>query len=183
MSAQALEEAYKLLIEYSAMIAPPVSIIHATEPLVDLKENVCFLCGPSPRDSNIVSWRKEAIELFEKHNYTGTLLIPEDRTWKHKAEYDSQVQWEYDGLLQSTHIMFWIPRDLNNMPGYTTNVEFGMIIGNLEWAKIIEKIPPKIVLGSPEGTPKMSYLNWHADRLGIPRYNTLEDTVKAITAM
>lgn len=160
-----------------------MNIIHATEPLVDLKENVCFLCGPTPRDSNIISWRKEAIELFEKYNYTETLLIPEGRDWKYKTDYDSQVQWEHDGLEEATHIMFWIPRNLDSMPGYTTNVEFGWIIGNLEWCNTIENVRPKVVLGSPEGTPKMSYLNWHADRLGIPRYNTLDDTVRAIIEM
>jgi len=125
-----------------------------------------FLAGPTPRDNNVQSWRPEAIEILKKQNFFDTIYIPEPRNNKWESEYMNQIQWEFDMLNQSSIILFWIPRDLNSMPGFTTNVEFGMFLHK------------NISLGYPISAPKMKYLDWHARKLSIPIAHTLEDTIE-----
>ncbi len=62
--------------------------------------------------------------------------------------------------------MAWVPRNLNTMPAFTTNVEWGMY-----WDS------GRIVLGAPEGAPKNEYLQWYAQFGGVPTAVTLADTV------
>ena len=45
--------------------------------LADAYANGVFLAGPTPRDDKTKSWRIEAIELFKKYGFGGTLFIPE----------------------------------------------------------------------------------------------------------
>lgn len=149
-----------------------MNTIFAREP-IDWDGNFngsCFLAGPTPRDPVTPSWRKDALEIFEKLEFKGIVLLPEERTWKYREDYNAQVEWEFNALTAADLIMFWIPRELTMMPAFTTNVEFGW------W--MAEK-PSKVLLGSPEGAPKMTYLNWHADRLGIKRYTGLEEMIRS----
>lgn len=83
-----------------------------------------FLAGPTPRSDDVTSWRKGAIELLQ-HRFSGTVLVPEDRTWEFKCSYDEQVEWEEKGLKRACCIMFWVPREPKLMPGLTTNDEWG----------------------------------------------------------
>lgn len=149
----------------------PMKVIFAKEKLIRNKyKKTIFLAGPSPRNSALVSWREEAIELFEENKFEGTLLIPEHRELQEdEFNYIDQIDWEEEGLKMADIILFWIPRDLEIFPGFTTNVEWGY------WTA---KNPSKLVLGSPDDAPKMMYLNHYADKLDIPRFNSLEALVK-----
>lgn len=66
-------------------------------------------------------------------------MIPEDehRIWK--DNYNDQIEWEWKGLTSASCIAFWIPRELKDMPGFTTNIE---------WGKWYES--RKVVLGYPK---------------------------------
>lgn len=88
-----------------------------------------FLAGPTPRDPIVPSWRREALAVLENLGFSGTVLVPERHNWETAFEYLDQVEWEYAGLEQVTVIVFWIPRDLTLLPGFTTNVEFGRYVG------------------------------------------------------
>lgn len=147
-----------------------MKLIYAKEEIKKINFTI-FLAGPSPRKSKNISWRIEAIELFEKHGFNGTLLIPEDREHRGDEEFNyiDQIEWEDEGLHKADIILFWIPRDLEKFPGFTTNIEWGV------WT---QKNPSKLVLGSPENAPKMGYLNYYADKLDIPRFNTLVDITR-----
>jgi hypothetical protein len=87
---------------------------------------------------------------------------PESRDWT--EEYDDQVEWEDKALRAATCNLFWVPRELEKMPAFTTNVEFGM------WCS-----SGKVVLGYPSDAPKMKYLDWHARKHGVPVLHNLRE--------
>lgn len=144
--------------------------------LGDARENVnsIFLAGPTPLLENqkmIKSWRFDVLRLLEQYGFNGDVFIPEIQDGEYSPDwtYSKQVDWEIKMLTKATAILFWIPRDLVLLPGFTTNIEFG------EWLK-----SGKIVVGAPEGAPKMQYLQERCNRLKIPWQNTLENCVKAV---
>lgn len=134
-----------------------------------------FLAGPSPRSSSGTNWRPEALEELEHSGFKGNVFIPLPRNLAELDSndftdemYDKQLAWEQAHLDTATVITFWIPRDLKDLPGFVTNVEFG------EYLK-----SGKIVLGFPEGAAKMKALEWLATEHGVPVFHTLEETLRA----
>jgi hypothetical protein len=59
------------------------------------------------------------------------------------------VEWEYAGLEGCSVVAFWVPRDVQSLPGFTTNVEFGRYVGS-----------GRCVYGRPENAPHTKYLDW-----------------------
>lgn len=132
-----------------------MKVIYAHEPL----EKSIFLAGPTPRSSEVPSWRPQALSILEQLGYDGTVFIPEVRDGDWEVEYDKQIHWEWEALNQCTVAAFWIPRNLESMPGFTTNVEYGLMIHS-----------SKAVLGRPYNAPKMRYLDALAQRYNVPVY-------------
>lgn len=133
-----------------------------------------FLAGPTPRGENAISWRRDAVNILKELGFDGTVYVPEYSTWKPKEDYVDQAMWERNALTEATVIVFWIPRDLETMPGYTTNVEFGY------WLPT-----KKVVYGRPDKTPKTKYLDWLYELdYGVKAVNNLhqllEDAIKKI---
>ena len=130
-----------------------------------------FLAGPTPRTSDQTSWRAQALSLLESWGWEGVVFVPEpeDQVWT--TDYDTQIQWEEDGLHMADVVVFWVPRDLDGMPGFTTNIEWGC------WHD-----SGKVVLGFPKQAPKMKYMHAYAKKLGIPTAHTLEQTLRLATA-
>jgi len=130
-----------------------------------LKKSI-FLAGPTPRDVGVPSWRPEAIKLLEENQFTGTVFVPEteDGEWRH--DYNAQIHWEWEALNQCTVAVFWVPRELEDMPAFTTNVEFGMFATS-----------SKVILGFPPSAPKMSYVERLADRYNIAVWHSLDDVI------
>jgi hypothetical protein len=126
-----------------------------------------FLAGPTPRSIEVISWRKEAIEHFKNFGFDGTLFIPEPRDGIWREGYSDQVDWEDTALNIADCIMFWIPRELKNMPAFTTNDEWG------RW-----KESGKVVFGVPAEAQNVKYQKYYADMLSVPEADTLEETVK-----
>ena len=125
-----------------------------------------FLAGPTPRDSETKSWRPEALEILKALNFDGTVFIPEDDSWAYKDNYDDQVEWELQALHSASVIAFWVPRELNLMPAFTTNVEFGMLAHR-----------QNVVLGYPKNAPKMKYLETIANLYYVPTCHSLQETM------
>ena len=143
-------------------------VIYAYEDVHDVAFHpTIFLAGPTPRSPEVPSWRPEAVRLME--GCEGTLYIPEPRAGAFNP--DEQVKWEWDALAAAQHILFWVPRDLNTMPAFTTNVEFGY------W---VAKNYLKVTLAYPKMAPKMSYLHKLADKQGIPVYHALYEALMSI---
>lgn len=134
-----------------------------------------FLAGPTPRDLVTPSWRPDAVREFVDQGFEGTLLIPEDGTGEPFDDarfHDAQVHWEWEALDAADAIMFWVPRDLETLPGFTTNVKFGFYVRS-----------GKIVLGAPELADKNRYLFMLAERCGVPRSHDLSVTVERAIAL
>jgi len=151
---------------------------------VDYSLPSIFLAGPTVRGNqpHLVSWRFAAIEEFRKQNYSGNLIIPE---FSNKQESDKGRKdiplWEFEGLIKSDVIMFWIPRT-KELIGLTTNHELGYWMG---------RDRDKIVYGRPNDAYRIDYLDimWVEDCKDCKNrfpdedpalvYTTLEATVRA----
>ena len=97
--------------------------------------------------------------------------MPENPGGLRETEYEDQIEWEWEGLDRASAILFWIPRDLRTLPGFTTNVEFGFVAGS-----------GRTVLGCPPECPnpeRNRYLIRLARRLGVAVTETMADTVAA----
>ncbi len=145
-----------------------MEIVFTLEKVPEKINKSIFLAGPTSREGGANSWRKEAIKLLEEQGFDGTVFVPEARSWeKFNPEYDEQILWEDTFLTLADCILFWIPRDLKTLPGFTTNDEWGF------W-----KASGKVVLGAPENAPKVSYQKYYALRLNVPFATSLSETVK-----
>lgn len=123
-------------------------INYSDEEVIKGKKSI-FLAGPTPRNQSVVSWRKYACEKLKELGFDGVVYVPEYSSFKPKDDYVDQAMWERNALIQSTVILFWIPRDLDDMPAFTTNVEFGY------WLHT-----GKVIYGRPDEAVKIKYLDW-----------------------
>jgi hypothetical protein len=142
--------------------------IYAQQPL----PKAIFLAGPSPRkpksgEAPVPSWRPGARAILEQLHFDGLVLVPELESLEAPDDYDAQIPWEWEGLNLCTVAVFWVNRDLAKLPGFTTNLELGLLVAS-----------GKVVLGYPEGTPKTKYLDRLAKRYHLHVYPTLEDTLR-----
>lgn len=121
---------------------------YSDEIIIKGKKSI-FLAGPTPRDENTISWRIDVCDRLEKLGFDGVVYNPEYSSWKPKSSYIDQAEWEREALTEATVILFWIPRDLKDMPAFTTNVEFGY------WLHT-----GKVIYGRPDDSVKNKYLDW-----------------------
>ena len=128
-----------------------------------------FLAGPTPRELDVKTWRPQMVKKLREAGYEGHILMPEKENPEDGYDYDTQVVWEEKALNAADLIVFWVPRKLDNMPGFTTNIEFG------EWMK-----SGKILLAHPKNAEKMRYMVHKAEKYNIPYYNTMEDVAKHV---
>lgn len=145
-----------------------MTIIYAQEH-IDIPDHThsIFLAGPTPRSKNVKSWRPEMLKVLDSIGYNGIVFVPELRDqadWSY--EYSAQIEWEEKYLNECTNIVFWVPRDLESLPGFTTNTEFGY------W---LCKEPSKLIVGAPEHAPKMDYIKYYCNKLDIPYHYYLTD--------
>lgn len=148
-----------------------IDVVYAREPLPE-SGPVVFLAGPTPRSGEVASWRPAALDLIASA-WDGpdrlTVFTPESRGGIRAREYHDQVEWEAAALNSATAILFWIPRDIATMPGFTTNVEFGLHIAD---GNVVLGCPPECA--NPE---RNRYLIWTAHQHGAPVTTTLAETV------
>ena len=126
---------------------PHMRIVYARQPVPDSFSRAIFLAGPTPRTPEVPSWRPRALELLAARGYDGVVFVPEDADGSRRFDYSDQVGWETEGLELADVIVFWIPRELDTLPGFTTNVEWGMWLNS-----------GKCVLGAPADAPKLRFL-------------------------
>ena len=142
-------------------------VVYSDQELIDVRSaKSIFLAGPTPRSPEVKSWRPEALKILEGYKFDGIVFVPEYSDGKPLDSYNNQIAWEHTALELATVVMFWIPRNLTTLPGFTTNIEFGF------YAK-----SGKIVLGAPLNTPKMTYIVVCAREFKIPHAFDLSHTV------
>jgi 8-oxo-dGTP pyrophosphatase MutT (NUDIX family) len=145
-----------------------VKVVYARAPFPEEFSASLFLAGPTPRAPGVPSWRPEALAELEAQGFDGVVFVPEAGDGTVQGDYLDQVEWEREGLCLADRVLFWIPRDLDTLPGFTTNAEFGT------WAA-----SGKCVLGFPPGSPRNRYLAWLASKWDIPCRDTLSATIAA----
>ena len=149
-----------------------MDIIYAREPFPDRVTATIFLAGPTPRSRAVPSWRPAAVEYLQARGFSGTVFVPENRDDPSLDDaeqgdlYERQVIWETVGLNRADIIVFWVPRKLDVLPAFTTNVEFG------EWYR-----SGKVVFGAPEDAAKVGYLKRKATSVLVPTHTSLEATL------
>jgi len=116
-----------------------IKFIHTFEQGTNAAKSI-FLAGPTYRISDTTpwtppSWRKEAMERLQKLGFDGDVFVPEWRDNIKPADwtYSRQVNWEDDNMIKANVILFWIPRKMEDLPGLTTNVEFGMWLKSVKF--------------------------------------------------
>jgi 8-oxo-dGTP pyrophosphatase MutT (NUDIX family)/nucleoside 2-deoxyribosyltransferase len=145
-----------------------MKVVYANQELPESWTKSIFLAGPTPRSSDVASWRPEALRILEKKGYDGVVFVPEDEQGKWQHSYVDQVGWEERCLNACDCVVFWIPRDVATMPGFTTNIELGVWLDS-----------GKAVVGFPERAPKTRYIEHYTDKLNIPGARTLNETLTA----
>jgi len=149
-----------------------VRTVWARESLPERGRPSVFLAGPTPRARTVPSWRPHMIDIID-YLWRGPevlyVLTPESRNGIRAAHYDDQFQWETTARARATVRLFWIPRDVTILPGFTTNVEFGHDVAT-----------STVVLGVPPDCPnpeRNRYLISLAHHYGAPVRETARDTV------
>ena len=122
--------------------------VYAGEPIVQGAPSI-FLVGPTPRSQEVKSWRPEALMYLEDMKFKGIVYVPENRNQNAERDYVFNAEWEHEALNDCTIIAAWVPRDLETMPAFTTNVEFGYFVTS-----------GKLFYGRPDDAPKNGYLDW-----------------------
>jgi 8-oxo-dGTP pyrophosphatase MutT (NUDIX family) len=132
-----------------------MKLYFSDQPLPKTVTKSIFLAGPSPRSADVYDWRHDALKHIEQIGFDGEVLIPipikkfygesDDPSWT----YIGQIKWEEDARELSDKIVFWVARDIaGHMPGFTTNVEYGLDLKG-----------GKVVYGRPTNADKVRYLD------------------------
>src|SRR5476651_11826 len=124
-----------------------MDILNPTNAFPESTRASLFLAGPSPRGDEAQSWRPEAIAILRELGFTGTVFSPEPPHGRVDS-YIGQIDWERECRQAADILVFWVPRDLKTLPGFTTNIEFGE-----------DEISSKILYGRPGDSPKNKYLD------------------------
>lgn len=125
-------------------------IINYSDQPVKTAEKSIFLAGPTPRKSEVPSWRPDACKYLQEQGFDGVVYVPELSTGEALFNYYNQIEWEWEALEKASVIVFWIPRNLQDMPAFTTNVEFGYYVRD-----------SRVLYGRPD----TAVLNRYLDRL------------------
>lgn len=145
-----------------------MKIIYAGEKIHKSKFSV-FLAGPTPREISVKSWRPEFIESLKTKGFKGSVIAPENRVLGSPYDFDKQVPWEVEGLTKADLVIFWIPRKLDTMPAFTTNIEFGEFMHS-----------DKIAVGFPPESVNNRYIGKRCEMHDIPLFHTMDELVSYV---
>lgn len=145
-------------------------VFYSDKPLtLDVATHSIFLAGPTPRSKTVMSWRPEALRILTDLGYKGQVIVPEPQAPQENFDYTTQVEWENLGTEKCKTLVFWIPRKIDTMPAFTTNVEFGRYV-----------VSGKALYGRPPKSEKNTYLDWlYAKFNNNPIYDNLNDLLTA----
>lgn len=140
-----------------------------------------FLAGPTSRHQLIeYNWRCEAVSHLRQSGFRGFIFVPEPRGGEREGDFTERGvihQWEASRLLSSSQVLFWIPRDKNELLGLNTNLELGIFIGRV----LFSKLPTNVFIGWPNNAERMGLPEYYATELaGLKRYETLEELCSVV---
>lgn len=147
-----------------------MQLIYTNQEAPESYNKSIFLVGPTPRNQNTKSWRPDMVACLKDAGYDGVVFMPEPYDGVFRCTYDQQVEWEKRNLLLADLVVAWVPRDLQEMPAFTTNVEFGTFIDS-----------GKLIYGRPDESQKNQYLDWlYKDRKLGQIYNDMNSLSQAV---
>ncbi len=152
-----------------------MQLVYWLEPYPTVCTMSMFLAGPTARQGEIPSWRKEAVRLLAEANWDGAVFIPEPRPgtpWPTKPQHDIIVDWEITGLNRADCNLFWVPRSEDTLPGFTTNIEWGDFFKS-----------GRAVLGCPSTAVRMNYMKYRGSQFHVPFADSLEGTIAHAIAL
>ena len=148
-------------------------LVYALEESPEKNLPSIFLAGPTPRQrSTVRSWRPRAIRTLKKLGFNGVVYIPENRIRSAKIDHKKQPKWEHRMLFKSSCVLFWVPRNTKRLPGFTTNIEFGLFSRS-----------GKVSFGAPKRAHRIDYMRFMADEFDIPQSWKLEDAIRTAIAI
>lgn len=139
-------------------------LVHAQSDFPTTVTSSLFLAGPTPRASldPTCGWRDEALDILSDMGYKGTVYLPETKGQVYDS-YTNQLDWEVQARQRADALVFWVPRTLDTMPGFTTNIEFGEDMHS-----------GRLFYGRPDGAPKTKYLDLRYEAItGTPPFTDL----------
>ena len=174
-------QVYPKVISKTIYSTQTMMVVHSNQPHGVSHRSSIMLCGPTPRrvdltkdvlGVDVLSWRPEAIKILQNIGFDGLVLVPEREDWAVRFDYIDQVKWEKQALEMASIIAFWVPRNMVNMFGLTTNIEFGYCLA---------KRPEQVIYGRPHGAPHTQYLDWliKEEKENCVIYNDLESLLIA----
>ncbi|GGV70392.1 hypothetical protein GCM10010499_19750 [Streptomyces thermoviolaceus subsp. apingens] len=134
-------------------------------------EAAVYLCGPTPTDPEEPSWRPSAVAALRtawKGPGRLTVFLPEPAAGGSYPPYADQIAWEEQTMRRSDVVLFWIPREMNQLPGLVSNIKWGAWYDS-----------GRAVLGAPPEAERMAYLLHFAEAFGVPVERTLQGAVGA----
>ena len=157
------------------------NIVYSDMPLEDSYKQSIFLAGPTFRarkdrpHRDIGAWRLEAYCRLDNRGYEDAIFVPERLNWEDGFEYEDQIGWELKAMELADTIVFWVPREMKDMPALTTNVEFGM------W---INDDTKHIVYGRPDDAVSCRYLDelWNRRQVRL-KENKLSNPSEVFTSL
>ena len=145
-----------------------MKVIYAGEELHSPKFSI-FLAGPTPREASVKSWRPEFIEELKSKGFSSSVFAPENRVLGSPYDFETQVDWEVSGLTKANLVIFWIPRNLETMPAFTTNIEFGEFMHS-----------GKIIVGFPPDSVNNRYIGKRCQMHNVPLFDNIKKMVSFI---
>lgn len=144
-----------------------IKIVYAQSPLPTTVTKTIYLAGPTDRNLRPTPWRQDALQILRDLSFDGHVFVPEleDGAWN--GDRDAQWAWEDAAMSRADAIVFWMPRDLETMPGFTTNIEWGLYAGS-----------GRVVLGVPSGAPKTDWMERYAEKYDVPVVRDLKYAIR-----
>jgi 8-oxo-dGTP diphosphatase len=134
-----------------------LKIVYAQSPLPTSVTKTLYLAGPTDRNLRPTAWRQEALQILRDLAFDGHVFVPELEGNQWNGNRDAQFEWEHSAMSRADALVFWVPRDLHALPGFTTNLEWGLYANS-----------GRVVLGIPEGTPKTDWMERYAESFQVP---------------
>lgn len=145
-----------------------MKVVYASEKVHNPKYSI-FLAGPTPREVSVKSWRPEFIDKLRAKGFSSTVMAPENRVIGSPYDFDTQIPWEVDGLHRANLVVFWIPRKLDTMPAFTTNIEFGEFMHS-----------KKLAVGFPPDSVNNRYIKKRCEMHEIPFFDKMDEFISYI---
>ena len=155
----------------------PWAFHYQNHELADSETHSVFLAGPSSRQDILeFKWRAYAVHYLRKAGFKGIIYVPEPREndWSFKETFEEKiVAWESMRLLNTSMVMFWVPRHETQLPGRVTNTELGFCLG-MAYANP-DKFKDRMVFGCPPNAWKVKSEKHYSENIvGIKPFDNLQ---------